>query len=56
MRTQISFALLATVMCISPALAQQPAMPNPASMPFVAGTPLKHHWNAITNVELTPQK
>ena len=48
MRTRISFALLASVLGISSAQAQQPAMPNPASMPFVAGTPLKQQPNVKT--------
>ena len=40
--------LLATVLGVSPALAQQPATPNPASLPFVAGTPLKQQPNVKT--------
>jgi len=40
--------VLAAVLGVSPTFAQQPAMPNPASMPFVAGTPLKQQPNVKT--------
>ena len=44
-----TFPILAALLfCVSPAQAQQPAVPNPASMPFVAGTPLKQQPNVKT--------
>ncbi len=48
MRTQLSFVLLATFLGGSFARAQQPAMPNPGTLPFVAGTPLKAQPNVKT--------
>ncbi len=41
-------AIAALLLCAASAQAQQPAVPNPASMPFVAGTPLKQQPNVKT--------
>lgn len=40
--------LIAVLLHAVPAAAQQPATPNPASQPFVAGTPLKQQPNVKT--------
>ena len=48
MRIPFSLALAVAVVGTLPALAQQPAAPNPASQPFVAGMPLKQQPNVKT--------